>query len=441
MRVSSDQSDSDYHHAPAGLLLCHDCDLLQRRAPCPHGGVLRCLRCGAELERDHADSGTRSLALAAAALVLFVISNVYPIVGLAVNGNVVQATLWGSVEMLYRDGMWPISGLVFITTMVMPATQIVALLWLLVPLALGRKPWRANVVFRVMGVARSWGMTEVLILGLLVALVKLAHIATVVTGTALWSFGALMIVLAGAGASLDVAAVWHRISPTSAPMPSPQDPERSEGSATSLPGFTGATCGIALCPCCELLVRMPAHAGGVACPRCATPLHLRKPASLSRTWAFLVASIVLYVPANVLPVMDTSSLFGTQKDTIMSGVAYLWVSGSWPLAVLVFIASIAVPMVKILGLAYLAWSAQRASKWLPGERARIYRMIELIGRWSMLDIYVVTMLVALVQFSALAMIKAGPAAIAFGAVVVMTMFAANAFDPRLIWDPVEFDHV
>ncbi|WP_434662963.1 paraquat-inducible protein A [Paraburkholderia sp. A3BS-1L] len=436
MRAQSDsdhRDHRDHHPAPAGLLLCHDCDLLQRRAPCPQGGVLRCMRCGAELERDHADSGTRSLALAAAALLLFVISNLYPIVGLAVNGNVVQATLWGSVEMLYRDGMWPISGLVFITTMMMPATQIVALLWLLVPLALGRKPWRANIVFRVMGVARSWGMTEVLILGLLVALVKLAHIATVVTGTALWSFGALMIVLAGAGASLDVATVWHRI----APLPAPQDPQRS---GAPLPGFTGATCGIALCPCCELLVRMPAHAGALACPRCATALHLRKPASLSRTWAFLLASIVLYVPANVMPVMDTSSLFGTQKDTIMSGVAYLWVSGSWPLAVLVFIASIAVPMVKILGLAYLAWSAQRASKWLPGERARIYRMIELIGRWSMLDIYVVTMLVALVQFSALAMIKAGPAAIAFGAVVVMTMFAANAFDPRLIWDPVEFDH-
>ena len=421
-----------------GLLLCHDCDLLQRRMPCPHGGVLRCRRCGAELERDHSDSGTRSLALASGALVLFVISNVFPIVGLAVNGNIVQATLWGSVEVLYRDGMWPIAGLVFITTILMPATQIVTLLWLLVPLAFRHKPWSANIVFRVMGVARSWGMTEVLILGLLVALVKLAHIATVVTGIALWSFGALMIVLAGTGAALDAPALWHRIAPMLSPAaPQPRHPGRA---AAPLHGLTGAACGIALCSCCELLVRIPARGDAAACPRCATPLHLRKPASLSRTWAFLVASIVLYVPANVLPVMDTSSLFGTQKDTIMSGVVYLWVSGSWPLAVLVFIASIAVPMVKILGLGYLAWSAQRASKWLPHERARIYRMIELIGRWSMLDIYVVTMLVALVQFNALAMIKAGPAAIAFGAVVVMTMFAANAFDPRLIWDPVECDH-
>ncbi|WP_233873305.1 paraquat-inducible protein A [Paraburkholderia adhaesiva] len=419
----------------AGLLLCHDCDLLQRRMPCPHGGVLRCWRCGAELERDHTDSGRRSLALASGALVLFVISNIYPIVGLAVNGNIVEATLWGAVKVLYRDGMWPIAGLVFITTIVMPATQIVALLWLLVPLEFRRKPWSANIVFRLMGIARSWGMTEVLILGLLVALVKLAHIATVVTGVALWSFGALMVVLVATGAALDVPALWHRIAPVSSSAAPHAGPH-----AAPLRGLTGAACGIALCPCCELLVRMPSQGYAVACPRCETPLHLRKPASLSRTWAFLVASVVLYIPANVLPVMDTSSLFGTQKDTILSGVVYLWVSGSWPLAVVVFIASIAVPMLKILSLAYLAWSAQRASTWLPTERARIYRGVELIGRWSMLDIYVVTMLVALVQFNALAMIKAGPAAIAFGAVVVLTMFAANAFDPRLIWDPVEVEH-
>lgn len=150
--------------------------------------------------------------------------------------------------------------------------------------------------------------------------------------------------------------------------------------------------------------------------------------------------MVLYIPANVLPVMYTSSLFGAQTDTILSGVVYLWISGSWPLAVVVFIASIAVPLLKILALAYLAFTAQRHSRWLPEQRTRIYRMVEFVGRWSMLDIYVITMLVALVQFQALATIKAGPAAIAFGAVVVLTMFAATAFDPRLIWDTGEQDH-
>jgi paraquat-inducible protein A len=138
--------------------------------------------------------------------------------------------------------------------------------------------------------------------------------------------------------------------------------------------------------------------------------------------------------------METSSLFGAHRDTIMSGVVYLWTSGSWPLAVVVFIASVAVPMLKIIALIFLVATAQRQSRWLPKQRTRIYRVVEFVGRWSMLDIYVVTVLVALVQFSALATIQAGPAAIAFGAVVVLTMFAAMSFDPRLIWDASEADY-
>ncbi len=118
--------------------------------------------------------------------------------------------------------------------------------------------------------------------------------------------------------------------------------------------------------------------------------------------------MVLYIPANLLPVMDTSSLFGAQTDTIMSGVVYLWTSGSWPLAVIVFIASIAVPMLKIIALIFLVLTAQLRWRWLPEQRTRIYRLVELVGRWSMLDIYVITILVALVQFNALATIKAGP---------------------------------
>jgi paraquat-inducible protein A len=124
----------------------------------------------------------------------------------------------------------------------------------------------------------------------------------------------------------------------------------------------------------------------------------------------------------------------------MSGVVYLWTSGSWPLAIIVFIASIAVPMLKIIAIMFLVISTQRRSLAMLQQRTRVYRVVELVGRWSMLDIYVITILVALVQFNALATIQAGPAAVAFGAVVVLTMFAAMSFDPRLIWDATEHDH-
>ena len=174
----------------------------------------------------------------------------------------------------------------------------------------------------------------------------------------------------------------------------------------------------------------------LTCARCGASLHVRKPDSIRRAWAFLTAAAVLYIPANVLPVIETGSLFGSQTDTIMSGVVYLWTSGSWPLAAIIFIASIMVPATKLIAMTFLLVSVQRRSTWSPLERTRLYRLVALIGRWSMVDIYVAAVLTALVQFKALAMIKAGPGAIAFGAVVVLTMFAAECFDPRLIWDPV-----
>lgn len=196
---------------------------------------------------------------------------------------------------------------------------------------------------------------------------------------------------------------------------------------------TAAGNGLLTCEVCRLVSRAP-HTGEAHCPRCGAALHVRKPASLARTWAFLITAMILYVPANVLPIMDTSSLFGTQRDTILSGVLFLWTSGSFILAALVFFASVVVPLAKMIVLAILAGSVQMRAVRYRRARTRLYRVIEFVGRWSMLDIYVVTILVALVQVSTLASIHAGPGAAAFGGVVVLTMFAAASFDPRLIWD-------
>ena len=201
--------------------------------------------------------------------------------------------------------------------------------------------------------------------------------------------------------------------------------------------LTAMTCGLLSCHVCGLVSKAPPAGGAVHCPRCSAVLHRRKPNSVGRAWALLIAAYIMYLPANLLPIMETGSLFGAQDDTIMSGVIYLWNSGSWDLAVVVFIASIMVPLLKLIALTLLLVSVQRRSIWLPVQRTRLYRLVELVGRWSMLDIYVVTILAALVQIGSLATITAGPAALAFGAVVVLTMFAAMAFDPRLIWDPLQ----
>jgi len=419
------------------MVACHECDLLQRVLPLPRNGVLRCCRCNAELSRSHPDSLERALAFTLASMVLFVVGNAFPIVGLQVNGTLVETTLVGAARVLYDDGMWPLAALVLATTFVMPMLQMATMAYLLVPLRFGRAPYRTDLVFRLLQMARPWGMTEVLILGMLVALVKLAHIASVVPGTALWSFGALMLLLAAASAAFDPHEVWSRTRAAQGAS-APADPESGTPVTPGTPTAMGS--GLATCHSCGLLMKSAAHQHDAVCPRCGGHVHARKPNSISRTWAFLIAAMVLYIPANLLPVMNTSSLFGSEKDTIMSGVVYLWTSGSWPLAIIVFIASVAVPMLKILALVFLVICAQTRSSWVPQQRARIYRLVELVGRWSMLDIYVITILVALVQFQGLATIQAGPAAIAFGSVVVLTMFAAMSFDPRLIWDRAEKNH-
>ena len=200
---------------------------------------------------------------------------------------------------------------------------------------------------------------------------------------------------------------------------------------------TAAAAGLASCHACGQLARMLEQSAASACPRCGAALHMRRVASLSRTWAFMLAATALYIPANVLPVMVSDSLFGDQADTILSGVVFLWSDGSWLLAALVFFASIVVPLAKLLTLTVLLISVQRRWSWRPRTRAALFRGIEFVGRWSMLDIYVVTLLVGLVQVQSVAAIHAGPGAVAFGAVVVLTMLASQSFDPRLIWDALE----
>lgn len=193
----------------------------------------------------------------------------------------------------------------------------------------------------------------------------------------------------------------------------------------------------ATCHACGLLSHVPHPHGEARCARCGAALHARKPESLQRTWAFVIAAAICYIPANAFPVMTVTSLGKSQSDTILSGVIYLLHHGMWPLALVVFIASVFVPLMKIFIVVFLLVSVHRRSRARPRQRTSLYRLTEAIGRWSMVDIYVVTILVALVKLGNLATIEARTGAVFFGAVVVLTMLAAESFDPRLIWDASE----
>jgi paraquat-inducible protein A len=193
------------------------------------------------------------------------------------------------------------------------------------------------------------------------------------------------------------------------------------------------------CHTCGLVSRWPIPSRPVRCPRCGVALHRRIPRSVSRTWAFLAAAVMLYLPANLYPVMRVTSLGRERADTILSGAEFLLAHGMWPLALIVFVASILVPIVKILILGYLLLSVQLRSAARPVDRTRLYRFTEFVGRWSMVDVFVVSVLVALVHLGQVAEVEADLGALFFAAVVVLTMLAAKTFDPRLIWDNVRTD--
>jgi paraquat-inducible protein A len=200
---------------------------------------------------------------------------------------------------------------------------------------------------------------------------------------------------------------------------------------------TAASLGLGGCSVCgELNKMVPPEC---SCRHCGMPLRLRKPNSLSRTWAYLLAAAILYIPANLYPVLESRTVAGEERATILQGVVLLWRSGSWPLAVLVFLASIVVPLLKLLAMTLLLVSVHARWTRRVHERTQLFRLLEFVGRWSMLDIYVVAFLVALVRLPALATMDAGPGALAFGAVVVLTMLAAQAFDPRLLWDSAGYN--
>ena len=204
----------------------------------------------------------------------------------------------------------------------------------------------------------------------------------------------------------------------------------------SVAAVTAMGQGLQSCEVCGLLSRPARGEAEGRCPRCDEELSFRKPDSLQRTWACLIGAAICYIPANVLPVLTTTTAAGAESDTILQGVVLLWSPTGWPLSLIVLFASIMIPSAKILALGYLLFSIQRGSIENNDQRTRLYRMVEFIGRWSMVDVFVDTFTAALIQLQPLMSVEPGPGLFFFAAVVVLTMLAVESFDPRLIWDSV-----
>lgn len=197
---------------------------------------------------------------------------------------------------------------------------------------------------------------------------------------------------------------------------------------------SGAQRGLVSCSDCGLLSRTASPDEPGYCPRCGSELHIRHPSAIQRTWALVVAASICFIPANVLPVMVSNALGSSTPDTILGGVGFLYESGSWPLALIVLVASFTIPLGKLIALVWLLIAIQRGVRGGESQRMRLHRLVHVVGPWSMLDVFVATFTVALVQLSPLMSVEPGPGVLFFAAVVVLTMLAAESLDPRLLWD-------
>lgn len=402
------------------LVSCKSCDLRQVVGALPLGGAALCGRCGDMLHRRPRVGLEVALALALTAFFLFVLANAFPLVTFSLAGRSQSGLLISGVIGLYREGYWELAILVGFTTILAPLLYLLGLLYVLIPLASGRRPWGLAPVFRVVLVLTPWAMMEVYTLGILVALIKLGDFGQVVPGVALFAFFCLAFVIVATNANLDREAIWDRAA----------DPGVGRAQTHDAEGELWT------CNACELLVRPAEGEGGArsSCPRCGAALGRRKANSLARTWALLISGYVLYIPANLFPVMVIVSFGKQETSTIFNGVVELAQGGMWPIAALVFCASIVIPVLKLLSLTFVAASVQFRWRWRPVDRTKLYRIVEGIGRWSMIDVFVISILVALIKLERVATIEPSLGALCFAAVVILTMFAAMSFDPRLIWD-------
>jgi paraquat-inducible protein A len=394
------------------IIACHECEHLYRYEAIEPGAKANCTFCGALLYRHIPNSLDRSLALYSSALILFFLANCYPFLSLKLGGRVEENILVSGGWALYQLGMGELGLLVFLTSVAFPFIAIIGMLYLIVPLRFGHIPRAAGAVYRIVNAVTPWSLVSVFMLGVLIAFVKLQDIAEVLAGTSAYALAGLLLAYSAARANFDPRLLWSH----------PEFPQSNAAGAAR----------ILNCHTCGLLT--DADAGHHACPRCHTPLHHRIRNSVERTWALLASAAILLIPANVYPVMTVIRFGQGAPSTITSGILHLIEDGMWGLAMIVFVASIVVPVVKLVVLSLLLISVQQGWSWRPRDRTLLYRVTEVVGAWSMVDIFLVGLLSALVSLDALSTIRPGIGANFFAGVVILTMFAAHSFDPRLIWD-------
>ncbi|HET9106315.1 MAG TPA: paraquat-inducible protein A [Steroidobacteraceae bacterium] len=404
---------------------CPDCGLLQRLPALSRRQLAECRQCARLLSGPAAGRIEAPLALALAALLLLMPATVAPLLVVSSHGAARVSWLWSGIAGLWREGFAPLAAVVGAFSVAFPYLYLVALIGVLTSLLLGV---RAHVgpVFRWVMRLRPWMMLEIFLVGCFVAYSRLHLVVGVRVLAGGWCLMGAAAALLLALTQFDERTVWEA-------LPLPLRPAGSEG--RPVPGHSirpDSTVRAIACTVCGLLVT-PMHARE-RCPRCGAALHERKPHAFTVTAALVTAGFLLYVPANVLPVLTLVSFGHEQSNTIITGVLELIHNRLWPLALIVFLASIVLPLLKLCGLTWMLLSTLQGSRRALIARTRFFRFIDTVGSWSNIDVFVTSVLVALLQFGAVAQARAGGGLTAFAAVVILTMIATRTFDTRLMWD-------
>jgi paraquat-inducible protein A len=447
--IASSADDEPVGGVGAVLRECPGCGLFQLEPALAPRTTAVCSRCGTTLRRARRHPLGHSLALAFAALILLFVMCSSMLMTVSTSGIVHGAGIFsGPIELVERS-MTSLAIVVVFVTVVAPLAKLTGTIYVLLRIREAKPPRHLRRIFVWVERLATWSMVEVFVLGVFVAYVKLGDLVKIDLETGVYALLALTVVIVWADGALDREAIWEAF-----------DRGRARDMARVVPATGAVPIEAVGCETCTLVVVPEDHGPeghgpeghgpeghgpeghgsgghGAACPRCGSALHSRKPESLHRTWALVIGAAVFYIPANVYPVLTVMQLGAGAPSTILGGVRELIESRMYPLAALVFFASIAVPMLKMVGLTAMLISVQTGhTRWLR-DRTRLYYIIRWIGRWSMIDIFMEALLGALVQFGGVVTIEPGIGAVAFCAVVILTIFAAETFDPRIMWDAAE----
>jgi paraquat-inducible protein A len=415
----------------SGVEACPDCDMLYTDVTLPPGKKLRCSRCGTTLRIFKRNSVDKALAMSLTGLLLYIPAMTLPIMTISVVGLTGTSSVIDSLIIMYRTGFPFVGSMVLLVCFLFPLIKLALLFWASLSLKIGRSSNTLPLVFRTYKHLAEWGMVEVYMLGILISIIKMHSMGTLDFNPGFYSFSALFLITVGSSVVVDKRLFWKLIEGKGKEEQSTPPADTFDQS-----GVTAREAGFVRCHDCGKVVRQVAVGTGkvARCPRCRAELHSRKNRNVSATWALVICAIVLFLPANILPIMSVDFLGSTENSTIMDGIIYFFTEGEYLIGAVILIASVLVPLFKIVGILIILLSIHfHWHGWLK-HKAKMFRFVEFIGRWSFLDIFVIAFMASMVQFGFLSTIGANPAARYFTAVVIVTMFAAITFDPRILWD-------